>query len=154
MKFTHLQAILGIILITTVITIPMSFDDTEAADEFFDFDLSEDQAINNRITTRFIRKDIKATFSKNGLFSFGRETPADLIDISSKGVLIRSHKKLDIRDEITLELKFDSGKSFKIEGTVVRNPTRSNIRYGIKFKRYNDVLGDYLLETQKELIFK
>ncbi|MGJ0430796.1 PilZ domain-containing protein [Methylobacter sp.] len=132
----------------------MSFDDTEAADEFFDFDLSEDQAINNRITTRFIRKDIKATFSKNGLFSFGRETPADLIDISSKGVLIRSHKKLDIRDEITLELKFDSGKSFKIEGTVVRNPTRSNIRYGIKFKRYNDELGDYLLETQKELIFK
>ncbi|WP_331820298.1 PilZ domain-containing protein [Methylobacter sp. Wu1] len=137
-----------------VITIPMSFDDAEAADEFFDFDLAEDQAINNRITTRFIRKDIKVTFSKNGLFSFGRETPADLIDISSKGVLIRSHKKLDIRDEITLELKFDSGKTFKIEGIVVRKPTLSNIRYGIKFKRYNDELGDYLLETQKELIFK
>lgn len=132
----------------------MNFDDTEAADDFFDFDLSEDQAINNRITTRFIRKDIKVTFSKNGLFSFGRETPADLIDISSKGVLIRSHKKLNIRDKITLELKFDSGKTFKIEGIVVRNPTLSNIRYGIKFSRYNDELGDYLLETQKQLIFK
>jgi hypothetical protein len=132
----------------------MNFDDTEAADDFFDFDLSADQAINNRITTRFIRKDIKVTFSKNGLFSFGRETPVDLIDISSKGVLIRSHKKLNIRGKITLELKFDSGKTFKIEGIVVRKPTLSNIRYGIKFNRYNDELGNYLLETQKQLIFK
>jgi hypothetical protein len=132
----------------------MNFDDTEAADDFFDFDISADQAINNRITTRFIRKDIKVTFSKNGLFSFGRETPVDLIDISSKGVLIRSHKKLNIRGKITLELKFDSGKTFKIEGIVVRKPTLSNIRYGIKFNRYNDELGNYLLETQKQLIFK
>jgi hypothetical protein len=132
----------------------MNFDDTEAADDFFDFDLSKNQAINNRITTRFIRKDIKVTFSKNGLFSFGRETPVDLIDISSKGVLIRSHKKLNIRGKITLELKFDSGKTFKIEGIVVRKPTLSNIRYGIKFNRYNDELGNYLLETQKQLIFK
>ncbi|MBF6647788.1 PilZ domain-containing protein [Methylobacter sp. BlB1] len=122
MKFTSLQTILGIILITTVITIPMSFDDTEAVDEFFDFDLSGDQAINNRITTRFIRKDIKVTLSKNGLFSFGCGTPVDLIDISSKGVLIRSHKKLNIRDKITLELELDSGKTFEVEGIVVRKP--------------------------------
>ncbi|MGJ0491244.1 PilZ domain-containing protein [Methylobacter sp.] len=109
---------------------------------------------NNRVATRYIRKDITVILSKNSLLNFAREIPVDLIDISSKGVLIRSHKKLNIRDKITLKLKFDRGKTFKIEGTVVRKSTLSNIRYGIKFNRYNDELGDYLLETQKELIFR
>ncbi|WP_027158221.1 PilZ domain-containing protein [Methylobacter luteus] len=132
----------------------MASNDTKAANKFFYLNPSKKQMVNNRIATRYIRKDITVILSKNSLLNFAREIPVDLIDISSKGVLIRSHKKLNIRDKITLKLKFDRGKTFKIEGTVVRKSTLSNIRYGIKFNRYNDELGDYLLETQKELIFR
>jgi len=132
----------------------MKSDDTKVANDLFNFDLSENQLINNRLSTRYIRKDIQVTISKNSLLNFGREIPVDLIDISSNGVLIRSHKKLNIRDKITLELKFDSGRTFIVKAIVVRKSAQPDNQYGIKFDRYNNELGDYLLETQKELIFK
>lgn len=131
----------------------MKSDDTKVANDLFNFDLSENQLVNNRLSTRYIRKDIQVTISKNSLLNFGREIPVDLIDISSNGVLIRSHKKLDVHDKITLELKFDSGRTFIVKAIVVRKSTQPD-QYGIKFDRYNNELGDYLLETQKELIFK
>lgn len=131
-----------------------SDDNIEIPDDFFDFDLSEHQAVNNRIATRYIRNDIKVTLCKNCLFNFGRKTPVDLIDISSRGVLIRSNQKLSIHDKVTLDLKFECGKTFKISAKVARRLTLPNDQYGIKFDRCNDELGDYLLETQKELIFK
>ena len=123
----------------------MKSDDTKVANDLFNFDPSENQLVNNRLSTRSI--------SKNSLLNFGREIPVDLIDISSNGVLIRSHKKLDVHDKITLELKFDSGRTFIVKAIVVRKSTQPD-QYGIKFDRYNNELGDYLLETQKELIFK
>jgi hypothetical protein len=131
----------------------MKSDDTKVANDLFNFDPSENQLVNNRLSTRYIRKDIQVTISKNSLLNFGREIPVDLIDISSNGVLIRSHKKLDVHDKITLELKFDSGRTFIVKAIVVRKSTQPD-QYGIKFDRYNNELGDYLLETQKELIFK
>lgn len=132
----------------------MKPDDKKVANDLFNFGLSENQLVNKRMSTRYIRKDIQATISKNSLLNFGREIPVDLIDISSNGVLIRSHKKLDVHDKITLELKFDSGRTFIVKAIVVRKSTRPDDHYGIKFNRYNNELGDYLLETQKELIFK
>jgi hypothetical protein len=133
----------------------MNFDDnTETPDDLFDFDPSQNQFINNRITTRCLREDIKATLCKKRLFHLGRETPVDLIDISSKGVLVLSNQKFSIHDKVTLKLEFDSGKTFEIKAAVVRKSTPQGNNYGIKFDRYNDELGDYLFETQKKLVFK
>lgn len=132
----------------------MKSDDKKVANDLFNFGLSENQLVNKRMSTRYIRKDIQATISKNSLLNFGREIPVGLIDISSNGVLICSHKKLNVHDKITLELKFDSGRTFIVKAIVVRKSTRPDNHYGIKFNRYNDELGDYLLETQKELIFR
>ena len=53
-----------------------------------------------------------------------------------------------------LNLKFKTGRSFKIKGIVVHRTVLEPCQYGIKFNRYNDELGNYLLETQSKLIFK
>lgn len=128
----------------------MNFDDnTETPDDLFDFDPSRNLLVNNRITTRCLREDIKATLCKKRLLPSGRETPVDLIDINSKGVLVLSNQKFSIHDKVTLKLEFDSGKIFEIKAAVAHKSTSQGNNYGIKFDRYNDELGDYLFETQK-----
>ncbi|MDD5580885.1 MAG: PilZ domain-containing protein [Methylobacter sp.] len=132
-------------------------DTTETIDDFFSFDshLPKKQFHNQRITTRYIRDDIKALVFTTGLLNFGhRRIRVDLIDISSKGVLISTSKKLGINKKVILALKFGCGNTFKINAKIVRKSDSSNYQYGIKFDQYNNALGDYLLETQSKLIFK
>ncbi len=126
----------------------------------FDPDASESTFINQRLATRFIRNDIKAIFYKIDIFtSFGfnffrRLVSVELLDISSKGALISTDKKLKIDTKIILGLKFKSDQTFRIKAQVVRKSTTSDYEYGIKFDLpYND-LGDYLVKTQNQLKFK
>jgi hypothetical protein len=132
-------------------------DTTETINDFFSFDshLSKNQSNNQRITIRYIRDDITASVFKVSLLSFGpRRVPVVLIDISSKGVLVSSPKKLGINKRVILDLKFGCDRTFKIKAKIVRKSDSSNSQYGIKFDQYNNALGDYLLETQSKLIFK
>jgi len=109
---------------------------------------------NRRVTTRFIREDIVIDISFSGLLGFGKTISVDLVDIASKGVLISTNQKLGINKKIILTLRFKSGKVFVIKAVVVRQTGSPRKEYGIKFDRYNNELGDYLLETQEKLIFK
>lgn len=109
---------------------------------------------NIRIATRFIREDIAASINVSGLLSFGKVIPVKLMDIASRGVLISTNQRLSINKKIILTLQFQSGKEFVIKGIVVRRSNMSQGEYGIRFDRYNNELGDYLLETQGKLIFK
>ncbi|MCF7987064.1 MAG: PilZ domain-containing protein [Methylovulum sp.] len=111
-------------------------------------------AKNHRVATRYIRKDITVSISGLHLFELGRVSRVELLDISSKGLLIECQRKLTLRKKIKLSLRFKSGKEFQLQGTVIRISTTSPTEYGIKFDRFNDELGDYLLETQEHLIFK
>lgn len=49
---------------------------------------------------------------------------------------------------------FKSGRTFVIKALVVRHSVSSADEYGIKFDRYNNELGEYLFESQENLIFK
>lgn len=110
---------------------------------------------NIRVATRFIRDDIAVSFSVSGLLGFGKTFSAELMDISTKGVLISTNQKLGINKKIILTLEFKSGKVFKINAIVAHNSdSLHNNEYGIKFDRYNNELGDYLFETQEKLVFK
>jgi PilZ domain len=120
----------------------------------FDFDSPSDNTKNNRVTTRFIRDDITVTIKAPGRFYFGKPITVNLMDISCKGVLISTDKKFGINKQITLTLEFTSGKIFVIKAKVVRHTSSSLNEYGLKFDRYNNELGDYLLESQDKLIFK
>jgi len=109
---------------------------------------------NLRVATRFIREDISVSISDLGLFEMGKIIPAKLMDISSKGVLISTDRKLRIHKNITLTLQFETGKTFSIKAIIVRRSDPPNHEYGIKFDHCFDELGDYLLESQRKLIFK
>ncbi len=115
---------------------------------------SESVIKNQRVATRCVRPDISAYLSDLGLFSFGKAISVKLLDITSKGVLIATDKKLKVNQKLTLTLCFHSGKTFTIKASIVRIAPLSRYEYGIKFDRYNNELGDHLLTTQSQLVFK
>ena len=130
-------------------------ENTEAFNDFADFDVEPAEYPNKRTCIRYIRSDITATVRKNGLLNFSGDIPVDLIDVGSKGALITTVKKIGNNSKITLSLNFHGGKTYKIQSKVVyvvKEP--AGFRYGIKFDRYNNELGDYLFETQDKLVFK
>lgn len=130
----------------------------EFPDDLFDIDFSEVLISNKRVATRYIREDIAASVCKISWFNFGfrfnKDIYVELVDISSKGVLIATSQKLPINKKITLTLTFEDLKSFIIQAKVIRKAQSDQTQYGIKFDRTNDALGDYLLETQRKLVFK
>jgi len=135
------------------------FDENlEFPDDLFDIDFSDVPITNKRVATRYIREDIAASVCKISWFNFGfrfnKDIFVELIDISSKGVLIATSQKLPLNKKITLTLTFEDLKSFIIQAKVVRKALADQTQYGIKFDRTNDALGDYLLETQRKLVFK
>jgi len=110
--------------------------------------------INRRAATRLIRDDITASINVPGRLGFGKTISVDLMDITSKGVMISTDQKLALNKKLILTLQFKSGKAFVIKAVVARHSDSSLNGYGIKFDNYNNELGDYMLETQKKLIFK
>lgn len=133
-------------------------DHTDTLNDLLGIDFSDDLEKNKRDAVRYVREDIAASVCKIRLFNFGfltnKEILVELLDISSKGVLILTNKKLPLKKKITLTLKFEDEKTFQIKASVVRKVPDLKYQYGIKFDRFNNDLGDYLLETQRKLIFK
>ena len=132
-------------------------DDTELnknSEDFFNLDFTKNLPENKRFAVRYIRSNIKASVLKVRLFSFGKPLGMDLLDISSKGALISTPKKLKKNKKLTLILEFEDGKVFEIKSKIVRLEKEQSYRYGIKFDRFHNELGNYLLKTQDDLIFR
>ncbi|MEQ1557376.1 MAG: PilZ domain-containing protein [Methyloglobulus sp.] len=114
--------------------------------------------LNRRVSTRYIRNDIGITIRKVGLFDFNLfEDPHDsvkLLDISSRGIQVAANMKLPINKKVVLTMRFANFKEFKILATVMYKSNGSVPAYGIKFDRVHNRLADYLLKTQRKLIFK
>ncbi len=115
---------------------------------------------NQRKTIRYIRGDISASINRSDIFggynsfSYSDSIEVKLLDISSKGVLISSPKKINLNKKINLVLIFNCNKRFEIPSKVVREETYAEKIYGLKFDKARHDLGDHLLETQTELVFQ
>jgi len=123
-------------------------------DDIFNLDFTKDLPENNRFAVRYIRTNIKASILKVRLFGLGKPLGLELLDISSKGALISTNKKIRKNKKITLILEFEDGKTFEISSKIVRLEKDQAYQYGIKFDRFNHDLGNYLLETQVDLVFR
>ncbi len=123
-------------------------------DDIFSLDFTKDLPENNRFAVRYIRTNIKASVLKVRLFGLGKPLGLELLDISSKGALISTNKKIRKNKKITLILEFEDGKTFEISSKIVRLEKDQAFQYGIKFDRFNHDLGNYLLETQDDLVFR
>lgn len=80
---------------------------------------SENINPNQRKSTRYIRRDIDASFVKNKLFGVKAEIKCKLIDVSSTGVQVSTPYKISVNDEIELILSFDDDEEFNIKAEVV-----------------------------------
>lgn len=113
---------------------------------------------NKRVATRYIRDDIIVALCEITQFSFGKEIFIDFVklnDITSRGLSFSSNYYIAVGKKIVLNLIFHSGKTFKINASVVyRADYKLPYQYGIKFDYDNYELSDHLLETQRNLIFK
>ncbi len=108
---------------------------------------------NKRIAVRYIRTDITVSLRLRGFFNFNKYYPAELLDISSKGVAIKCKKVISIQKKVTVSLVFKDKTIFKIPAKIVYKNINKQ-KYGIKFDRFNNKLGDYLVSSGHNLIFK
>ena len=116
--------------------------------------ISDDLETNRRITVRYVREDIKASLSNVKIHFFGAPLNIQLLDLSTKGALVASDRKIRKNKKLTLILEFEDSRTFEIEARIVRLDAFIPNTYGIKFNKYNDALGDYILKTQTNLVFK
>lgn len=123
-------------------------------DDLFKLELSEFELNNRRALTRYVRTDLTAIIYRAFLFGIKRKQPVELLDLSCKGALVRSGKKMRPKTKVILVITFTSGKTFEIDAVIIRQSEQFSDQYGLKFNRYNNELGDYLFETQKDLVFK
>ena len=115
--------------------------------------------MNRRLGVRFIRHDIQVTLCRAGMLELAfnamrKDLPVQLIDISSRGVLIKSDLKLNVNKKIILTLSFADSRQFQIPSIIVRKEKAGASLYGVKFEKTNHRLAEYLLITQKVLTFK
>lgn len=122
--------------------------------EIFDFDPDESIEHNGRKSVRYVRKDIKVVLVTSNLLGIGKKIKAKLQDISSKGVRVSTEEKLGTNKKLVVALKFNDGTTFTINAKTVRKSPDNAFEYGIKFEQQQNKLGDYLLETQTDLLFK
>jgi hypothetical protein len=107
-----------------------------------------------RKAVRYGRSDIKASLCSKSIFRSSKPFEIELLDISTRGAHIVSKRKLSVNTAFTLKIAFNGGKAFDIAGKVIHKKSSREDSYGFQFDVYNDGLGDYLLNTQTDLIFK
>lgn len=139
----------------------INFDLYFADTDIFEIAKSDAQYQNQRKSVRYVRKDVTVfisqadIFGSYSLFSHSRPIKVKLFDVSSRGILVAGPSWLRLRKnkKILLTLIFNSNRMFEISAKVAREIMEDRRLYGIKFDKVNDGLGDYLVESQSDLIF-
>ena len=126
--------------------------------EDFDFFDKSKRIANKRTAVRYVRHDIVVTVIDNNFFQLTlskKELPMNVVNINGRGVLLRGKYKFALNKILLLNLRFNSGKAFKMKGKVVnKSLVNGEYYYGVKFSLYQNELSEYLLETQQTLIIK
>jgi len=120
-------------------------------DGFFNLELSAKESCNQRTAVRYITSEISVSLSLSGLFCIKKKFKAKLLDISSKGMAIECNLDIALKKNISITITFADNKTFIIPAFVVH---KQNSVYGIKFNKYNNELGDYLVSSPNDLTFK
>ncbi len=125
----------------------------EKTGDFFELSLTSEQINNKRTAVRYIRNDITAQIDITGFFNSSTLRPVDLLDISSKGAAIKCSKPISLKKKIILNLLSEGKTIFKISAKFVYN-NQSTQNYGLKFDQFNNKLGDFLVSSEHDLVFK
>jgi hypothetical protein len=99
---------------------PANTQETLDIDNIFGPVNSDDLEANRRITVRYVRGDIKASLSNVIIFFSCAPLQIQLLDLSTKGALISSDRKIHKNKKLTLILEFKDGRTFEIKARIVR----------------------------------
>ncbi|GAB4263738.1 MAG: hypothetical protein Kow0065_14490 [Methylomicrobium sp.] len=122
--------------------------------EIFDLDTDHNFKNSGRKSIRYVRSDIRVQLVSTNVLSIAKKIDAQLLDVSSKGIRISTDEKLSVGKKLTVKLYFDDGEKFTITAKVVRQDSSNRQHFGLKFDKQENVLADYLLQTQTDLVFK
>lgn len=117
-------------------------------------DDSDEALVNRRLAVRYLRDDIIVVVKQFSLFKWRILPQVQLIDISSKGAYICSSTKLQLKNKLLMVFAFEDGKQFRAHGKIIYNNPKETYCYGIKFDQFEHALGDHLVKSQRQLIFK
>lgn len=111
--------------------------------------VSKPYAYNRRKYIRYARNDLVASILKLGLLDLAkfrnREIRVTVLDISSRGALVRGDSKISVNKDIILTVRFQDSKECRMLGKIIRRASDDVLTYGIVFKKTSDQLSRYLL---------
>jgi|GEM_PF-6848853 len=99
-----------------------------------------DKIANNRIATRFIRKDIAVSLANYRLIHFHKLLPTKLIDISSKGVQVSCLLNIANNKSLRVFLEFKDGRNFALNAKTIWHKPVPDYRYNLNFTKVKPVL--------------
>jgi len=120
--------------------------------------ISTSETTNQRKSTRFIRKDIKASIVKHSILGLKETINCSLIDVSSTGIQISTPLKLGTNIKLTVYLNFDTGKTFELKARIMRHQVTTNYLSVHSFPKIKHLLHNkgislhklYLYESNKQ----
>ena len=105
-------------------------------------------------TIKNLSKINDASLRKLHFFESNKQIFAKYRNLSSSGVNILTYSPLNIKKQHSLLFTLSNGKKHKAITKIDQYQHYRYYNYGIKFDKTNDELGEHILETQTDLIFK
>jgi len=115
--------------------------------------LTTEQLNNKRAAVRYLGGGVIAALKLLGILNSDKKHSIELIDISSKGAAIHSKKKISVGKKVILYLAFKDKTIFRVPAKIVYK-NKINHQYGVKFDQINNKLGDFLVSSGQDLLFK
>jgi len=105
---------------------------------------------NRRKIVRYGLQTTKAKLIKRHLIRRASRETVYVLNVSSKGALVRLKKPAKFNAKVSLKIYFDRLNIFDVPARVVRK--EGGDIYGLQFLKYQHQLADYLVESKKALI--
>ncbi len=105
---------------------------------------------NRRKIVRYGFQTIKAKLIKRHLIMRSKRETVFVLNVSSKGALVRLKKPAKFNAKVSLKIYFDRLNIFDVPARIVRKEGEDI--YGLQFLNYQHQLADYLVESKKALI--
>ena len=94
-----------------------------------------------------------STFNRVYMSIAGTRVKTKYRNITTNSIQVLAFNEINKKEKITLIFEFLNGDTIEKEAKVTHLKVISKYQYGIKFDRKNQSLGNYLLKTQKSLVF-
>ena len=109
---------------------------------------------NQRKSTRFIRTDIKVSVEKSSFIGLKETINCKFLDISSTGIQMSTPTKFGTATKLTVNLVFDTGKTFNLKSRIVRQHETNNYLSIHSFPKIKKLLDDEEISLNRLCLYE